>query len=431
MANRIQIRRGTAANLVGAHVYQGELLWVTDKKKLYIGTDEGNVGGSFPKYEHSTGQSYVKVISPDASEVAYDNTTLSTPDKLDATTVQGAIDELATEKQMKLGGTISGTSMDGRAIIASSTSGIVTYREIDDTISSSSDGSNHLVTANAAYDSLHALDLAKQDKPGTATSNNIAVFDANRNTIDSGKTWTLAVSGDSTDNQIPTAKAVNTAISDAMTAAVNYRGACKESQLPQSGQKVGDYWTITDFDTSYEGQHRDGRAIWNGSDWDKVVDDFYGPDNEYIELTQGTSGNDGSSTSPKLTIKDQTRENTTSTQTATFSGNISVVDSVTTNPKGQVVSVNTKTITLPGLGYTSTTAAQGDLAEYIANKTTSIRNISTADNTKYPTELAVRTELDTKADKSNVTASTNYSLVNYNSSGIVISSIDYIDGGTF
>ena len=41
------------------------------------------------------------------------------------------------------------------------------------------------------------------------------------------------------------------AIEKALTSAVNYKGMCKESQLPVSGQKIGDFWSISDFDTSY------------------------------------------------------------------------------------------------------------------------------------------------------------------------------------
>lgn len=430
MANRIQIRRGTAASLVGKQVYQGELLWVTDEKKLYIGTtgtteQPAVVEGEFPKYENSTThQSVVKVISPDASEVKYDNTGLSAPDKLDATTVQAAIDELATEKQMKLGGS---ASENGKAIIASSTSGIVTYREIDDTIGAGSDGSNHLVTANAAYDSLHALDIAKQDRPANAVAGNIATFNGTKDTIDSGKEFTtnLAESNPS-DNKIPTEAAVRTAITTALTSAVNYRGMCKESELPTEGQKKGDFWSINDFDITYPssqhgGHKRNGSAIWNGTGWDKEVDEFYNPDETTINL----NGNG------ELQIKPFNQSDSTSTDTPGFGGTITMVDSVTRNGYGQTTGLNVKTVTLPSLGEQSGQAAKGDEAEYTRNKTQTIRAAGTADNTKYPTEAAVRAQLDTKVNKINITASTNYSLVNYNSEGAVISGTPIIDGGSF
>lgn len=429
MANRIQIRRGTAAQLVGKTVNQGELLWVSDKKKLYIGTiDNGVVQGTFPEYKVEGSDSVVKVISPDAKEVAY----LNTISGLDATNVQEALDELAAEKQEKLGGT---SDTNGKVVIASDTLGTVTYRTIDDTISESSDGSDHLVTANAIWDNSNALNIAKQDKVTTAVENNIATWDDKGNTKDSGKSITTIIDTTTpSDEKIPTEKAVTTAISNALTTAVNYKGACDESDLPTSGQKIGDYYTILDFNVTYPGQHRDGRAIWNGTGWDKVVDDFFGPDDDYIVLTSDHQGNDESTSgnsAPKLTLKDQYRENTTSTQTATFSGSVLAIDSITTNDKGQVIKVNTKTVTMPSLGNTATTAAQGNLAEYIANKTNTIRTVDLANDTLYPTEKAVRTELDKKANKVDIVASTNYSLVNYNSQGIVISGIDYIDGGTF
>lgn len=429
MANRIQIRRGTAAQLIGKTVNQGELLWVSDKKKLYIGTiDNGVVQGDFPEYKVEGSDSVVKVISPDAKEVAY----LNTISGLDATNVQEALDELAAEKQEKLGGT---SDTNGKVVIASDTLGTVTYRTIDDTISASSDGSDHLVTANAVWDNSNALDIAKQDKVTTAVENNIATWDNKGNTKDSGKSFTTSIDTTTpSDEKIPTEKAITTAISNALTTAVDYKGARNESDLPTSGQKIGDYYTILDFNVTYRGQHRDGRAIWNGNSWDKVVDDFFGPDDVYIELSTDHQGNDESTagnSAPKLTLKNQTRTNTESDQTAEFSGDVTVIDSVTTNDKGQVIGVNTKTITMPSLGKTSTTAAQGDLAEYIANKTSSINPISLASDVLYPTEKAVRTELDKKANKVDITASKNYSLVSYNAQGIVTGGIDYIDGGTF
>ena len=428
MANRIQIRRGTAAQLIGKTVNQGELLWVSDKKKLYIGTiDNGVVQGTFPEYKVEGSDSVVKVISPDAKEVAYSNTVSG----LTATNVQEALDELTAEKQEKLGGT---SDTNGKAVIASDTLGTVTYRTIDDTISANSDGSDHLVTANAVWDNSNALNIAKQDKVTTAIENNIATWDNKGNTKDSGKSFTTSIDTTTpSDEKIPTEKAVTTAISNALTTAVDYKGACNESDLPTSNQKIGDYYTILDFNVTYPGQHRDGRAIWNGNSWDKVVDDFFGPDDVYIELTdhQGNDESTAGNSAPKLTLKNQTRTNTESDQTAEFSGDITVIDSVTTNDKGQVIGVNTKTITMPSLGKTSTTAAQGDLAEYIANKTSSINPISLASDVLYPTEKAVRTELDKKANKVDITASTNYSLVSYNAQGIVTGGIDYIDGGTF
>lgn len=422
MANRIQIRRGNAKTLVGKQVYEGELLWVIDQKKLYIGTESGTVSGSFPKYESEPGVSIVKAISPDASEVIYNNALVTTEDKLSATTVQGAIDELATEKQNKLGGS---EESDGKVVVATSTLGKVNYLGIDST--PTLDSSN-LVTSGGVKDDLNALNNLinqKQNRPSSAIAGNIATFDANKDTVDSGKEFTTTVNDSSTDNQIPTALAVKTAINKKVASAVKYKGMCKESKLPTSDQQIGDFWTITDFDletTKPELKGHNGRAIWNGTGWDKEVDEYFKPDNTTITLNANS----------QISIKAFEQSDTTDTATATFGGKVNIVDSVTRNGYGQVTGINTKEVTLPGLGKDATTAAQGDLAEYKENKTSTIRDASTADDIKYPTELAVRTELDKKVDKiTAIEASTNFSLVKYNTQGIVTEGTDIIDGGSF
>lgn len=415
MANKIQIRRGASQNFVGQLVCQGELIWLTDIKKLYIGT---NGIASSPVPVGIEGEKYtnVKVISPDADEVVYDNTKISISDRLSANTVQDAIDELATEKQMKLGGS---AESDGKVVVATSTLGTVSYLGIDST---PTDDSSNLVTSGGVKDDLDTLNSLKQNRPNSATVGNIATFDANKDTVDSGKKFITSVGSTGTDENIPTEKAIRSAINDALTSAVNYKGMCKESELPQQGEKVGDFWSISDFDETSPG--RNGRAIWNGNNWDKEVDEFFSPDNATITLND----------SGALTIKDIIQTDTTSSTTPGYSETFTTVDSVTRNSYGQVTGINTKTVTMPSLGENTGQAAKGDEAEYKRNKVTTIGPASgtgAANDTNYPSEKAVRTELDTKANKSNVTASQNYSLVNYNSDGIVISSTDIIDGGTF
>lgn len=425
MANKIQIRRGSSENFVGQLVCQGELIWLTDIKKLYIGTN-GTALSPVPVGIEDGKYTNVKVISPDASEVAYDNTKISISDRLSATTVQDAIDELATEKQMKLGGS---AESNGKVVVATSTLGTVNYLGIDST---PTDNSSNLVTSGGVKDDLDTLNSLKQNRPNSATVGNIATFDANKDTVDSGKKFTTSVGSTGTDENIPTEKAIRSAINDALTSAVNYKGMCRESELPQQGEKVGDFWSISDFNETAPG--RNGRAIWNGGNpeldppvaahWDKEIDEFFAPDETTITLNG----------SGALAIKNITQTDTTSSATPGYSGTFTTVDSVTRNSYGQVTGINTKTVTMPSLGENAGQAAKGDEAEYKRNKVTTIGPASgtgAANDTNYPSEKAVRTELDTKANKSNITASQNYSLVNYNSDGIVISSTDIIDGGTF
>lgn len=426
MANKIQIRRGSSQNFVGQLVCQGELIWLTDIKKLYIGTN-GTASSPVPVGIEDGKYTNVKVISPDAGEVAYDNTKISVSDRLSATTVQDAIDELATEKQMKLGGS---AESNGKVVVATSTLGTVNYLGIDST---PTDNSSNLVTSGGVKDDLNTLNSLKQNRPNSATTvGNIATFDANKDTVDSGKKFTTSVGSTGTDENIPTEKAIRSAINDALTSAVNYKGMCRESELPQQGEKVGDFWSISDFNETAPGHN--GRAIWNGGNpeldppvaahWDKEVDEYLNPDETTIDLNSNG----------ELEIKPFSQTDTTSTQTATYSGTVDVVSSVTRNGYGQVTGINVKTVTMPSLGKQANQAAKGDEAEYIVNKVTTIRDATGANpatDTNYPTEKAVRTELDKKANKSNITASQNFSLVKYNSDGIVTSSTDVIDGGTF
>lgn len=63
-------------------------------------------------------------------------------------------------------------------------------------------------------DALDILDGKKQDRPVSATQNNIAVFNNTRDTVDSSKSFTTAIaaSGSATDVKVPTEKAVRDAI---------------------------------------------------------------------------------------------------------------------------------------------------------------------------------------------------------------------------
>ena len=183
------------------------------------------------------------------------------------------------------------------------------------------------------------------------------------------------------------------AINKALSSALDYKGMCKESELPAQGTKIGDFWSISDFDITYPseqhgGHKRNGRAIWNGTTWDKEVDELFNPDDTTLDLNANG----------ELRIKPLTQSNTTDTATTSFGGTVTIIDSVTRNDYGQVTGVNTKTVTLPSLGKTSTTAAQGDLAEYIENKTQTVRANGTSIDL-YPSEKAVRDALDTLDNK--------------------------------
>ena len=68
---------------------------------------------------------------------------------------------------------------------------------------------------------IDALETNKQDKVTGAVENNITTWNAAGQTKDSGKAFTTTVSASSTDAQIPTAAAVQTAISGAVDTAID------------------------------------------------------------------------------------------------------------------------------------------------------------------------------------------------------------------
>jgi len=83
------------------------------------------------------------------------------------------------------------------------------------------------------------------------------------------------------------------AIERSQESALNYKGICKESELPTSNNKKGDLWLISVFDVTQDPKlhGHNGLAVWNGSDWDKEVDEYLKPDNTTIEINQEQQNN--------------------------------------------------------------------------------------------------------------------------------------------
>ncbi len=148
------------------------------------------------------------------------------------------------------------------------------------------------------------MDARFQFLPSTATKDNIAIFNATKSTVDSGKRFTTNISNAVTtasDNKIPTEHAVREAIEEAITRAVVYKGTVDdETHLPTSGQTNGDLYWIKAFSnnppTGMTSEHS-GTAIWNTNlvtpGWDYKEDTRNDPDSTSIELNS----------SGKLTVK--------------------------------------------------------------------------------------------------------------------------------
>lgn len=99
-----------------------------------------------------------------------------------------------------------------------------------------------LPTEQAVREALTTLDNKTQDKVTTAVENNIATWDASGNTKDSGKafTTTVAATGSTSDNKIPTETATRSAITNAIAAMVFT--AANPSLTSTSGLCT---WTVT------------------------------------------------------------------------------------------------------------------------------------------------------------------------------------------
>lgn len=160
------------------------------------------------------------------------------------------------------------------------------------------------------------IDDWKQSKPAVAVSGNIAVFDVNKNTIDSGKEFAISNLTTETNDRIWTALAAKTyidaQITTAVSQAVKYMGTVPdETYLPTTGQQNGDLYWITEFSaTPPTGMvaGEPGKAIWNGNlstpDWDYSQDATHQPDgismeydaNQKLKVRVATRANNAIST---------------------------------------------------------------------------------------------------------------------------------------
>jgi len=104
--------------------------------------------------------------------------------------------------------------------------------------------------------------------------------------------------------------------------------------------------------TTFQVEDGDGTevTISHGKEW-KFVE---GNDID-INWTDTSTGSDGDPYDLTFTHKNTTRTNTTSTAAPGYGATFTVVDSITSNARGHVTGVNTKTVTVPASDNTNTT----------------------------------------------------------------------------
>jgi hypothetical protein len=149
-----------------------------------------------------------------------------------ATATQGQKADTAYQKPAT-GVPKSDLAADVQTSIGKADSALQSYMETDPTVSAwakaaskpsyAADKISGLadVSTSGSYDDLidkpTIPDISgKQDKPATATSGDIAVFDGNKNTVDSGKTFATSISASDGDNKTPTNKAVHDFVASAL-----------------------------------------------------------------------------------------------------------------------------------------------------------------------------------------------------------------------
>ena len=116
----------------------------------------------------------------------------------------------------------------------------------------------------------NATNVVTMASAAGAADHFVATGGANRTVKDSALTKTTTVASSSTDSQIPTAKAVMSAIDTALTSALTYKGTKAYAGLPATGNKVGDMYALTDSGTSPVVYDVGDYVIWNGTGWDLV-----------------------------------------------------------------------------------------------------------------------------------------------------------------
>ena len=150
--------------------------------------------------------------------------------------------------------------------------------------------------------------------------------------------------------------------------------------------------------TTFQVEDGDGTevTISNGKEWKFVEGDenVNASGNNYIQInwSDTSTGSDADPYDLKFSHKRTARLDTTSTQNLTFGGNVTIVDSVTTNATGHVTAINLKTATMPAN----------------PNTNTFLNDVSTIDN---GADMILRhTMSDSTAHDVGITAGTNITL---------------------
>ena len=218
-----------------------------------------------------------------------------------------------------------------------------------------------------------SLNTNKQNRPSTATQNNIAVFNNSKDTIDSGKSFTTTISSEAVDTKIPTEKAVRTELDTK----VDKTDTANQVYITSN---IGEQSTITydSANTANTIASRDNNGQIN------------------VSLTPTANTNAASkkyvddADSSLNTNKQNRPSSATQNNIAIFNNSKDTIDS--------------------GKSFTTT-----------------INDSSTASDTKIATELAVRTELDTKVDANTAIIGATKTKITYDSKGLVTSGTDLVE----
>ncbi len=224
------------------------------------------------------------------------------------------------------------------------------------TINATDTNTNQLTTWNVQGDSGGAttighgetVDIAGGSNVTTSRSGNtitINATDTNTDTIDMGDGFKIANSGGTDQFTVTENEEIRFAGSGATS--VSFDAATQKVTISSTDTNTD---TNTNKLTTFQVEDGDGTEVTmsHGKEWK-----FLEGNDINVNWTDTSNGSDTDPFDLQFSHKNTTRSNTTSSATPANGGTVSVVDGVTTNSRGHVTGVNTKTVTLPSETLTS------------------------------------------------------------------------------
>jgi hypothetical protein len=208
-------------------------------------------------------------------------------------------------------------------------------------------GSNVTITTNASTDTVTIASTDTDTVPNDATitiSAGNALSGGGNFTTDQSSDETITINHADTSTQASVNNSGRTYIQDITLDTYGH-----VTGISSATETVTD--TNTNQLTTFQVEDGDGTevTISHAKEW-KFVE---GADID-INWTDTSNGSDGDPYDLTFTHKNTTRTNTTSTAAPGYGATFTAVDSVTTNARGHVTGVNTKTVTIPASDNTNT-----------------------------------------------------------------------------